>query len=171
MILRTDREASGGPARPAALVGLASTHACRLNGPSRDRTCFDKRCRPCRPAGGLPVGFLRGRTECGLHPSLAPPAEARSYRLDLLAEEIHLREQLLDLGADGADVGTLAQAGLATLVAELLPELRPLARLHGGDARGQSVIALLAGSLVEAGAYGLATRIAAMQSRERTQLW
>src|SRR5437764_1027434 len=50
---KTDREASGGPARPAALVGLASTHACRLNRPSRDRTCFDKRCRPCRPAGGL----------------------------------------------------------------------------------------------------------------------
>src|SRR5438876_1913114 len=45
----TDREASGGPARPAALVGLASTHACCLNRPSRDRTCFDKRCRPCRP--------------------------------------------------------------------------------------------------------------------------
>src|SRR5207302_6600529 len=33
---KTDREASGGPARPAALVGLASTHACRLNRPSRD---------------------------------------------------------------------------------------------------------------------------------------
>src|SRR5205823_9912839 len=55
---KTDREASGGPARPAALVGLASTHACRLNRPSRDRTCFDKRCRPCRPAGGLLVVSL-----------------------------------------------------------------------------------------------------------------
>src|SRR5437870_11271627 len=47
-----------GPARPAALVGLASTHACRLNRPSRDHTCFDKRCRPCRPAGGLLVVSL-----------------------------------------------------------------------------------------------------------------
>src|SRR5438105_1219998 len=58
---KTDREASGGPARPAALVGLASTHACRLNRPSRDRTCFDKRCRPCRPcrpAGGFLVVSL-----------------------------------------------------------------------------------------------------------------
>src|SRR5204863_1150862 len=62
---RDDEEASGGPSRPAALVGLASTHACRLNRPSRDRTCFDKRCRPCRPVFGPETWWTGGRGHGG----------------------------------------------------------------------------------------------------------
>src|SRR5947199_7096514 len=39
-----------GPARPAGPVGLASTHACRVHGPSRAVAWLDQRARPARPA-------------------------------------------------------------------------------------------------------------------------
>src|SRR5205823_12441211 len=136
---KTDREASGGPARPAALVGLASTHAGRLNRPSRNRTCFDKRCRRCRPAGGLLVGFLLARQ--------LQPVLRRQVVLDLLPlvvrQDAAIDEHLGDVAEPRLVVHRAAAADVELVEARAVVDLLVLLRRRAVDTYVQHLLRLV----------------------------
>src|SRR5438105_11356289 len=126
---KTGRAGPPEASRSVALVGLASTHACRLNRPSRDRTYFDKRCRPCRPAGGLLVGFLLARQ--------LQAVLRRQVVLDLLSlvvrQDAAIDEHLGDVAEPRLVVHRAAAADVELVEARAVVDLLVLLRRRAVD--------------------------------------